>query len=581
MKKVSHPTKVSALRYRKIDYRSEITESWDNDHYGIERIPHSFNGSREFEFLKQLDTLLPYVDNGFVHNVVKRWISLVQLDTEFDPLNFIPFFPKLAFIRRFNLPRVERDMKRVFSNIFNQYRWLPDSLSIKASDVFLQDKKVIRNYAKPKPWKVSRLDPRRLLRAMDLMTRVVDFNVHARVRTVDEYIEDMNKHSSACYPTYLQKSDLTAQHVMREFVSEVMSKDSMMGILSSIFSQAVTVFHRFSPKVKSKIRSVETKIRLVFGYPFGILALQEMIHGDAIQKVVEKLPFTVAQTRIKISELVSRIRYSAAQLGCNLIQYDIQGMDYRLSSLSVLLSHAIMIEMNRLSGCVQDDTHLAKIEECIALYELRTPIIGSWGSTVISNGGTKSGTRFNTFANSISILLATIYHNLGNDRIDYYSMTAILTILAQSDDALGLSSQKDTIDDWCDTFKDFNMTIHPEKSVISRPIDDLDYLGMTWDIVNAPHRGFDWIASKLIYPERYLDVPFKERFLLRATSILCQIANGIPIYLRLLSTFDRSLSDRLKQGKRTEVPLYKYSDLEPAVMTLPFDKVMMIGWRLF
>lgn len=579
--KVPYQMKRSALQFRKIDKRSEIFESFDRQAYNIERIPHTYFGSQEYAFVCQVHSILNEVDNGFIHNVVNRWKQLIELDMRFEPIDFVPFFPKLGFIKRFNLPRVERDMLKMFQSHVSKYEWLPDRLSVQASDVFLQDKRVIRWYAKPKPWNTNGLDPRKFLSALDKMARLVNFNVGAKLKSVDEYIESMNKHSSACYPSYNLKSNLESQLVMREFVDQVMNGESMNEILSLIFSQPITTYHRFSPKVKSQIRAVETKIRLVFGYPFGVLALQDMIHGDSIQKVVETSPFTVGKTRSEISELVRKLKYSASQQGKNILSCDVQGMDYRLSGLSVFLSHALMIEMNSLSSAYHSEQS-RNIELALALYEMRSPVLGSWDSTVITCGGTKSGTRFNTFANSISLMLATVYHHLSDDTSDSLSMPANDAILIQGDDEDVEVDALDTLDRWRHTFSLFHMHLHPEKSKISQPFGDIDFLGMTWDIVNAPKRGSDWITSKLIYPERFLDLPFKDRFICRATSILLQIVNGKQLYLRMISSFYPELVRRFNNGDKVSVPLVNKSTSEPVrTITLPFDKILMIGWRLF
>jgi len=498
-------------------------------------------------------------------------------------MDFITNIPKYGRTKWFNLPRVELDMKRMVQSTLPGYDWLPDQLNVSAKNVFVRDRKEAQWLMKPKPWSVSKIDSTRFLKALENTVDQLGIPSDSRVQDLDEYFEKMNKHSSSCFPLYRKKSDPTAQDEVRSFVSEIYDSEDLGEILRLMYSRPVTTFHRFSPKVRSNRREVECKIRLVFGYAFDILALQEMLHGDSIQKVLETLPITVGLTRPEISDQIKRMREDCFRNGTSLFQGDIQGMDYRLSGLMILLSHAFMIEMNRLSGCVDDGTLFSEIEKAIALYELRTPVIGSWDRVIITNGGTLSGTRFNTFANSLQMTLATEYHY---QRMNYSEVLPtkadIILTLKQSDDVLNqIHLGIDSIIEWSTTFKFFHMQLHPEKSKVSGPTEDADYLGMTWTWSNVPIRNNDWIVSKIVYPERFLDVDFRSRFLLRSVSILSQIANGIPILLEMLGKVDRHLAKEVTEFKTKTLPLYQMKEGKPEFIHVPWDKILMIGWRLF
>jgi hypothetical protein len=500
------------------------------------------------------------------------------MDIRERPLHHIPFFKKMNWLKRFNFPRVEVAIGKLFIKLFKQYAWLPSRLSLSVADVLKRDRFVAQWYMRPKSYSGD-IDPRLFLEALEDTFSGIDLSNTSRLLTVEEYIEKMNKQASSCYPLYRTKADNEAQLTMREFVSSVLEEanNGLGGVLDLLYSQPITVFHRFSPKVKSALKKIETKIRLVFGYPFGILALQEMIHGDTVDRILRGSPFNLGMTRPEMSEAVGRLRRSAMRHKNQLIQMDIDGIDFRLSAANMYLVHAILIESNRLSGVVEDGSSLSLIEDALALYEVRSPVIGSWGSCMLTNGGTKSGTRFNTFANSIVLELATRYHFI---RMDYPDR-GTLTTIGYSDDKDAECKDTDHVANWRETFELFHLFLHSEKSRIVGTLDEIDFMGMTWNYLNTPDRPLDWVASKLIYPEKYLQFDFKTRLALRATSILTQITSGIPILMKLLENVDVNIEESLRRGERYLLAHTRLGEEQTVPINLPFDVIISQGWRLY
>jgi len=520
-------------------------------------------------------------ESPFVQRVIDRWVHLIECDWKHSAPDIVPFFKKsdLPPPMRFNLPRVERDIMKVFQSHYRQYSWLPNELDVEARDVFRQDKRVASWYIRPKPFS-GEIDPDTFLRAFDAMVSGMEIPEGVQLKSVDRYIDECNKQSSSCYPLFRTKNNPDAQSAVRRFVDEVLDEDNdLVEILDLLYTQPVFTFHRFSPKVRSKLKKVETKIRLVFGYPFGILALQEMIHGDGVDRVLKNEPFCVGMTRPQISDKVKMLRESAVRHGNDVIQMDIQGMDYRLPAMSVYFAHAFLIELNRLSGVTKENTLLSRLEEAIAFYEVRTPVIGSWKSCLITNGGTKSGTRFNTFANSIMLELATRYHYI---RRGYPDTGRFLTTIGYSDDKDAESEAGDTTSEWNTTMQLFHMHLHPDKSKIDDPFMDLDFLGMTWHFSGAPDRSLDWICSKLVFPERFIDLDYETRFVVRATSILAQISSGLPILMKFLKHVSIQAGKAMARAEPFLLDLEQTKKGDPPQWTrVPFDQIIQHGWKLF
>jgi hypothetical protein len=573
--------KLKSLLHKDIFKRSVKKESVDpSTRVVVESLNESFQNTMDYDFIERLVIASNQYSDPFVHKVILRLKRLVDLDIEhfLEAFEAVPNHKKLSFLRKFRTPLVERQILRILVRRYPKYDWLPDILNISASDVRTQDKTVARWFMKRKSYSHS-LDPKDFCKALNNTFKITGLVDDSRILSVDEFIEKMNKQSSSCYPHYTKKSNPNAQATMIDFIENIFKCNGKIELIKSVFSELVTVFHRFSPAVKSDKKIVKTKIRLVFGYSFQILCLQEMYHGSFIDKFLNRKPFTEGLTRPQISERVLDMRRSAIRNSNQICVSDIEGIDYRLPAISIYLAHAVMIESNRLSGCVSEGSFDAMIEEVLALYEVRTPVIGSWGHVVVTNGGTKSGTRFNTFTNS---LLMQIGLNLHYISMRYPKEGLDLVREGKSDDLDFEMSQFDSIFEFSKTLSKIHMVVHPHKTHLCDPLSDkIDLLGMDWDWMGRPSKSLDWVMSKCAYPESFIDSPFDDRLVIRLVSILAQISNGIDILYYILKHVSSNVSDAFKSRKDVRVSFYKTRDGPREWITLPLKSILQMGWRMF
>lgn len=160
-------------------------------------------------------------------------------------------------------------------------------------------------------------------------------------------------------------------------------------------------------------------------------------------------------------------------------------MDQRQSGDIMMLMHALLIEL--LPEHVRSKAE--HIAEAIALFELHGPTITAKAGIFYNCGSTKSGTFFNTFTNSCSMLLAFCYIFPG------WSIEQIQDMIAGlGDDEGGAIPDCEEIRLFIRyVFNDlFKLSLHAEKTDLAiEPTAPFKLMGKVWDFLGQPNRDLE------------------------------------------------------------------------------------------
>jgi len=557
-------------------YKAEDTAALGTGFLDVELLDYSYVDSPGYRLCLSSIKHIKATGNyrySKVLEILLIWKQLMEYDDSIRRQDLVQRISPISNLRRVKFPTVEPSIKKRMQSIIPGYDWLPDKLDLDMDTVFRRDVATAKEFMKPKTVS-DNIRPDHFVEAIQYTIAPMFNPSRIRLKSYSEYLEGMNKKSTAAYPTYAQKSDEGSIAYAEEFYNSFFGENDS---IQRLFSHPSTVYHRFVNKVRSVSKTVDTKIRMVHGYPMGILSVQEAIHGDLIDDILSRYPYTVGLTRTQISEAINTMRRACAESNSRILSLDIESIDVRTAGDIQYLVHAILISQNHRYTNVYDKDKLIRKQFELAFYEVHGPMVGMWGHAVLTNGGTKSGTRMNTVTNSILLTLSSNYH--------YVAMgisLEVLMYLLQSDDGLLPLPAGDTLEKFKKDLKLFNQIVHPIKTLESGPIDPVDFLGFTWDIMGAPDRPKDWIMSKTIYPETFIATELYERFLIRASSILFQITSGVDVFEKILKKYYRDMFVTLKQGGDLRIPLFKSDNrTDKILVTIPLRLLLEHRWKLF
>lgn len=507
--------------------------------------------------------------------IFSLWIELLEhkVNTVFPNVKIEKFNFKQPTILPQQEPTIFELFKKTYPKIDFSYFDGKTNPNIDLLTVRKHTRGSLINYLKPKHLSINIIDKHTFVAGVvDLFDSLNLLLVDPEYKTINQSINEANLQASSCFPLFVKKSDHNAQVEVFDFIHRLRDLEEDQ-ILSHMMSQPSTVFYRLSPKVKIQDSTLLTKVRLVFGHPFSLIILAETMFGDSLDKILQTKPFTVGLNRPQISHLVDEIRCLAFNRDENILEIDIQSIDMNLCSSLNYLWFAVLLFVNRF--------HLTSQDKVIAMnlfyYENFGPIRSkAINHIVCSSGGTKSGTRFNTFLNSMTLGLALNYLLLTSS-----SLVQSDLYLVQGDDSIMSVSKDIDIHIVRKCLSLFNLSIHPDKTFIKTPNQSIHFLGFDWTFPsNFPTNSLDWVFKKLVYPEKLLNLPFVERALLRSCSILFQLYDGLMYFQDIFLNNVKEIRKRLEEDVDVIIDLSSLPRAPPNAV-IPFRTLVEQNWRLF
>jgi len=545
------------------------------DYYPIEYSNYKVNRSLDYEIAKACKRIMS--DRSIlVQRVIENWVSLFEEIGSVNLYSKIPFFGRLNFLNRVNLPQCETGVLKFVKQEYPEFSWLPTELD--CSDFRKQDLSTVRNFFRSYGFN-HKVDPAILLDAIEDTLDEICLPRTLEFKSYDEFVQDMNSRSSSGYPLFLRKGSEEAI-LEAESVMSILSGET--DVLDALFSKPSVVFHRFTPKIKTSEKKVLVKSRTVFGYPMSHIALADMINGKAIDTIMHNEPFLTGLTRPELSERIRSFR-TRSNLRCNgILALDISQMDQKLPAAFQLLTHAILMSIP--SDSIEPG-HLRNLQVGMAAYEVHGPVIGAGNTCWMNNGGTKSGTKYNTLTNSIALTVASSFTSRRN-------RTTISTEISitNSDDQLKSLKMKNPCCEFekallvkrvQEDYQLLGLRIKIPGSKISSPFESVEIMGFDWDIQYRPNRPKSWVIQKICYPEKFRNEKFDDRYVTRSASIMFQIHNGLMFFERLVVKKMGYLQKYIKERINPDIRIYRAREAPLEHLTLPLSELIQKGWRMF
>lgn len=385
----------------------------------------------------------------------------------------------------------------------------------------------------------------------------------------EEVFNILPNNSNSGFPLYVNKgSDIAREEVRKSM--RVFRKLKGHKRLFFILSYPCVIFHRFTPKIKTLFDNVVNyKIRQVWGVPFFIIFLEcKYLFWLKIHFTNQfKHFFTSGVRRTEVSNKISILRERARNENKFILCGDISGFDR-----SVCPSFYTILEC--LIHNTKDHNH-REIMLLIFRYFTYTPFIGIHNRVEMTRGGTASGNYLTTVFNSLIMMIVVVYN--------YIYICGKLPeqgdFLVQGDDFIMLIPNKECFSEIKSNFKIFNLRIKLYDNAIVNYEEDIEFLGFKWDSNGEPDQSDEWLVSRIIYPENYVELAGPERIISRYLSLIFQLKRYRSLFKNFYF-YDRVFK-RILESK--DVFKLRIIDKSGRVTdnVFPINKFLHLGWRAY
>jgi len=406
-------------------------------------------------------------------------------------------------VNNFSTPSFESGAIKTLENIFPQIKYKKFVVgSLKPHVVKDKDRTELNVYARRKTTKISNKQD-----FSEVINYISSILVNAEVsrKDLDVVLSEIPKNTSSGFPEFCRKGSSKAVELCKNRVSKVLKSDSFIDAFKYMFKFPVTIFHRFTPKMKliNNEYSPNWKIRQIHGTPFFIVALEKLIFENFVETLKLSFPFyTVGLTKLQISDKISDLRDKARLSNKVIFCGDISGCDKSIS-----FDHSQLYFSYAKDFICDDYINAFKALVC---YHLRTPMLYS-GGILVSHGSTITGSwltsSFTTFCVTVSLFYS--YFRI------YRRMPKLDELLVQGDDFVILLDKKEDSILFKENMLEFNLRVRLDKSRISKYYEEIEFLGYIWDFSNEPDQTDDWIISRIVYPEKFIKFPGPLRLIYR------------------------------------------------------------------
>lgn len=504
----------------------------------------------------------------------KKLVEIIPDSNTFDTRVLLKWERKRAL--QYSIPQKETRCIKLFEKAqphVRKYK-LSHIDELTSDEVFKADLDTVKNYCKVKNWNHERINYTRLDDVMmDISNKLKSHP--GRLLTFDDAIDRLPKETSSCYPLYEKKGSLNAindAHIKLRKLQAFEDAGSMLNLLNT---QLVTIFHRFTTRLKRSPNGIErkTKIRQVFGVPFLITILEQMLFGDTVQQWCEKNIlgyFSYALTRPEISRQVTNIRNEAKRTKSYILCGDISQID---ASITV---YQLWMVINLISRNYDLNNWWQELLTAYTIWISYTPIL--WSSRTVSwtNGGNITGSYLTSVINSVSVLIALSY----SYKTIYGKTLTANKVKILGDDFILIIDNKDDVKLLKQLLKDFNLKLNESKSLTVNSAQGITYLGFIWDLEGNPYNDELWYIARICFPERFLYIAGYNRILQRSASILFQLANGKAIFDKVFVGQIKAFSKLLREGHDPDIS-YMDKSGKYYYVTLPYSKIRELGWKAF
>lgn len=393
------------------------------------------------------------------------------------------------------------------------------------------------------------------------------------VNSYEECLARLPKNTSSCFPNYIKKGNLKN---IKYTISMMKIFDSHLRIdkkLLFLQSFPCTVFNRFTPKLKKKSANLNKfnlsyKIRQIFGVSHFIVGLEVKYltyFMDNFKRNMDGLT-TIGKTRVEVSKLVSNLRSNGVKMNKLVMCGDISGCDKSIPSHFYRLIFGIFTE-------IAPNEYIKNALISLGSYMCYTPILRR-NEVKYSNGSTLSGSLITSIFTTFVIYFVLTYVFL----VLYKRFPSYGDILVQGDDFIMLMDEGDErlIKE---IFMFFNLRIKVSKGLIVKPTEGIEFLGFIWDVNNEPNQSNEWIYSRIVYPEKSVEISGPDRIICRYLSLLFQLSRYLDLFKKFVE-YDDFLRRSLQISSNPKFYILDNTG-NISTMMFPIVKLLHLGWKMF
>lgn len=389
-----------------------------------------------------------------------------------------------------------------------------------------------------------------------------------------ESLDSFQTGTSSGFPTFRKKGTDYARTDALDWVKVFLAKPHV----NNIMCQPTAVFHRYQYKIGSDLKSINKKIRQVWGVPFRVLTLSGIYFRSIVTGCTDYCLSTTypaaswGRTKSQISkDIISELRTYKKDI----VSLDISKFDANVRYYFWSIFYAIVIE------CLDLEDGDIDIIDKLMLYDCFTPYVHGNNKLKFQMKGVPSGSLitslFDTFVNRLITNYACY---------EYSKHFAGSTACSLGDD-LVFTEFYCSFRHMINTFNRFGLPVSVDKTSVSRHNKPIRFLGYVWDTENRPTESEEWFVSHLTMPSRFfrgLDISEQELQTYRGITISMGLYKGMDTFERLVGWNDpiwKRLVKEYRSGTKDPLIVLIEEDQRTLGLRVPISTIITEGWEAF
>lgn len=390
---------------------------------------------------------------------------------------------------------------------------------------------------------------------------------------IDEAADSYSPNTSAGFPLYGKKKGKVQRDDAISYVLAFIENPNPFKLLLN----PCTIFHRFVVRLSADFKENVVKSRTVWGFPFRVSLLEAVYFRSILNNVLLNSQTGTAGTALGLKKsqisdsIISPLRsYNKKVFSLDFSLYDSTLKPYFWAALyAVLFTYGSYSDKDRLVlkslmiyhnfGTYATDDQLFCTLRGIKSGSLLTAFSGTFFSRIMSEYAAREYTKNHA--------------GIG----DYTNNTGDDSFLRE-----GLVPYKY----YLKVLQRFGVIANPDKTRVSKPGEDILYMGYVWNTLNEPTQTLQWYVAHLCVPGRQSfnqEIPNYILQTYRALTICCGLANGLRTFNELIGFQDNVYRDLISQFNQGGDPKIYFIDKrgEFVDIGIPLEEVLNFGWRAF
>uniref|UniRef100_A0A061R9I1 Rna-dependent rna polymerase-like protein n=1 Tax=Tetraselmis sp. GSL018 TaxID=582737 RepID=A0A061R9I1_9CHLO len=472
-------------------------------------------------------------------------------------------------IRTYSMPGIELGFKKTLQKVFKVEN-LSEKSTLSPSLIEEYDTKELEVYKRKKFFNMSGLDLSLLKNSMLWILQTLDPKLSDYYELDNESIlKILPNDSNSGFPMFKRKGDQDVrEQLMRDVHSYFKTRDNAKPLFLAL--HPTVIFHRFVVKSESIYDDAVTyKIRNVWGVPYLILYLEVKFLFWFKVLFTNRMGdfFTSGSNRVDISNKIGIVRDKAKREGKYILCGDISGFDKSVPPPFYTLFSMLF--------CNVDNEFFRTNLANLLNYTCYTPFFGVDNKVSNTIGSTTSGSYLTTIFNSFCTILVLTYIILHLHK----RFPTAGDFLAQGDDFIIIVNDFDDLLEVKRIFRLFNFRLKLYEECVVSYVGEIIFLGFYWDMMNAPNQTDDWLISRILYPEKFVELAGPDRIIARYLTLIFQIVRWRSLF-KLFYEYDPHFARKMRINDYLDLRILDRNG-NISKNRFPIEYFYEVGWRGF